>query len=1541
MAQPVYLPKLVASVDAYADPNTSVVQQASGKRNAFGGTVFEHSILPNNSGGSVGVGQGAGASNAQTYDTNDEVLPSMALVYNSFGGTATINFSDAVASPLNQTNFVGISQTATQTGAHNWIKLSSNVPIQRMFHIMVYIPNAHTHLVHGGLSGPNALLGDTNFWNGQAWTPLTSGTFSGGPSNGRYGHAATCDTKHHSGSSSQNPVIVFGGSNGDGLKNDTWWYDSAGWGPFSPSTNPTARVHAAMAFHEVSGLTILFGGYTGSNVVNGDTWKFDISTFGSPAWTKLTPANSPSARMGHCMCYDPIRERIVLFGGTDGYDGYNTLNDTWEWNGTTWTPVQFPTNSIPPSRMHASMAYDKVNKVIVLFGGYQDPAFNQTDRFNIYSDVWYYDGSSWTQQLFFGPSARLGAGMTFDASGNYIMLFGGSNGGSTLFTPTVPFYTTIETNIFADHWELLTLRNQVDIQVSGDGYVYWDATGVLSVAPGSAVRANDNVTVTIQTTLPHDFSAGDKFIIENPADPNFSSAAYTVLSVVDNFHFTYTNFGTPGSNVNPLILDKLTSTNSLAAAEVPHIQRFLGPGSIPGTVTTNGIGNTGSDGLSPIFGIVSQEPVKNSTGELFLTLIGNDRVGLVKMHIGAFYGFITGFVGQISSFFPNFGTTGTEISIVGAGFNTTTAVTFTGFDLSQITAQFRVVSSKQLLVTVPNGAQSGSFTITTSIGAVSPVSSFTIKPEILSLTATSHAIGQQITLTGTTFSTAAGPAGSTTLPAPGGTPSSLSFTGTGSPIVLPIKTTIASGSNGQSLPQSNVHVSSTLAFPPSGIIYVTTTDGYEAVTYTGTSGGNTFTGCSGGTGSMTTGNFVMFTFTVVDDQNIHVVIPPGAITGPVTLGTPDGYTSINFAVLAPPTISNISPLSGASGTSIAITGTGFTVSGGDSDGYGVATLVANAQSLSVSKTVYNDTTMTITAPSLPGGQGSTAFNVKLVNDAGTISSGQQFTIVAPPLFLNAGTSGSANTTSSGTTSSSTTTITVSSTANFPSAGSFFIENEQVSYTGKNSTQFTGCTRGINGTTPASHANGSTTRVLTFISDANNTQGVAGTVVRIFAQYGLTGVSSVSFGSFEAASIHFVNDGYITATVPSVVSASDVTGPITVITTGGIANTSPTSTYPNTFTIEQTPTITSFTNPGNLVGAQTGKTGDTVYITGTNLLGVTSVTFAGMVGSTAISGGTLSSGATTVAVSSTSGFFAPGVLQIENEQIFYTAIVSNTFTGCVRGYNGTTAASHVDTTTVTAIVTASFTVINSTTISVTVPASSSGITQAPSNGVITIQKGTFFSTSSSQNFTYYPPPTGLTVSSPAQDTGGDNFHANGGYGTPVSLTGTDLNQGGSPYVVLSFGGTTTFPLTSTPSTLTGVVPTNANNGLTLTTAGGTTSAITFNILKPVQITNINTGLYTAGQWYATPFYPTVIEMYGANFRDQSHMTITVTDPARGNATIAIPSFTFHDAGHVTFTAAALTPFANYDVCSITVTTFYPGGSYTYTLSNSIVIYLPIT
>jgi len=60
---------------------------------------------------------------------------------------------------------------------------------------------------------------------------------------------------------------------------------------------------------------------------------------------------------------------------------------------------------------------------------------------------------------------------------------------------------------------------------------------------------------------------------------------------------------------------------------------------------------------------------------------------------------------------------------------------------------------------------------------------------------------------------------------------------------------------------------------------------------------------------------------------------------------------------------------------------------------------------------------------------------------------------------------------------------------------------------------------------------------------------------------------------------------------------------------------------------------------------------------------------------------LTAGATTVNVSDTTGFPTVGILTVDLEAIHYTGLTATSFTGCTRGFDGTTGASHPVSTTV--------------------------------------------------------------------------------------------------------------------------------------------------------------------------------------------------------------------------------------------------------------------
>jgi eukaryotic-like serine/threonine-protein kinase len=226
-------------------------------------------------------------------------------------------------------------------------------------------------------------------------------------------------------------MVLFSGEMGAGPPQvaDTWIWDDSNWSQARPATSPPARQGATMAYDAAAGQLILFGGETGtsSGLLN-DTWTWNGTT-----WSQLEPATSPPARYDASMAYDPATRELVLFGGFGADDNSNNLNDTWTWNGTTWTQ-QHPGAS-PPVRVNAGLAYDPANGGLVLFGGTAPAPFGQPAPVSAFlADTWIWNGTTWTQQhLAASPPARVAANLVYDQAARKDILFGGtgSNGSNS------------------------------------------------------------------------------------------------------------------------------------------------------------------------------------------------------------------------------------------------------------------------------------------------------------------------------------------------------------------------------------------------------------------------------------------------------------------------------------------------------------------------------------------------------------------------------------------------------------------------------------------------------------------------------------------------------------------------------------------------------------------------------------------------------------------------------------------------------------------------------------------------------------------------------------------------------------------------------------------------------------------------------------------------------------------------------------------------------------------------------------------------------
>jgi len=215
------------------------------------------------------------------------------------------------------------------------------------------------------------------------------------------------------------------------------------WVQLSPAGNPPP----ARGFHGVSTVydssnnrMIVFGGRINDINNSNDVWALTNANGvgGTGQWINLIPDGAPSSpapRSGHSAVYDSASNRMVIFGGCNGYC-LPTLNDVWvltNANGLGGTPAWiqlFPAGGAPSPRVKHTAVYDSATNRMIVFGGQDGSAFGCST----YPDVWVLSNANglggtptWTQLSPTGGPApgQYGASAVYDPVSNRMVVFGG------------------------------------------------------------------------------------------------------------------------------------------------------------------------------------------------------------------------------------------------------------------------------------------------------------------------------------------------------------------------------------------------------------------------------------------------------------------------------------------------------------------------------------------------------------------------------------------------------------------------------------------------------------------------------------------------------------------------------------------------------------------------------------------------------------------------------------------------------------------------------------------------------------------------------------------------------------------------------------------------------------------------------------------------------------------------------------------------------------------------------------------------------------
>jgi hypothetical protein len=213
-------------------------------------------------------------------------------------------------------------------------------------------------------------------------------------------------------------VLVNGGPNRGKPKNDPlelWAWDGAQWTLISADPQgqgPAWRNFAGAAFDTRRNMLVIHGGVQDANSRMEDTWEWDGQT-----WTQFK-VPGPGFREGAAMAYDEARGQTILFGGAN--EKFEILGDTWAWDGARWTQVS---TTGPAPRFPSAIVYDSAREKVLLFSGH----FVGPNDFINFSDFWEWDGTAWHEIIVEGekPDVRNIAQVVFDPVNKNVLLFGG------------------------------------------------------------------------------------------------------------------------------------------------------------------------------------------------------------------------------------------------------------------------------------------------------------------------------------------------------------------------------------------------------------------------------------------------------------------------------------------------------------------------------------------------------------------------------------------------------------------------------------------------------------------------------------------------------------------------------------------------------------------------------------------------------------------------------------------------------------------------------------------------------------------------------------------------------------------------------------------------------------------------------------------------------------------------------------------------------------------------------------------------------------
>ncbi len=366
------------------DPNTNSLIVFGGN-NCSTGYFNDVWVLSDANGGSgsptwqqlspSGIPPAARESASAVYDAVNNVM----TVYGGDAGSAS--FGDVWV--LSHANGTG--------GTPTWTQLSptGTAPSSRSGQTAVYDSANDRMIVFGGFHSSNALSDSfvLTSANGIGGTPGWSKIATKGTAPAVGFHSAVYDSSVNdmyvfAGSSSQAKLAgddhAFTLSSANGMGTSSW-----------TRGGPPARYSQATFYDSVTNsVFVLDGQHAQTNTNIDDYWQTTgVNDSSNINWIPINVGGKhPKARWGHNVQYDSVNNRLMVFGGGTGFPA-PCVNDYWVMtsaNNTggrpTWIATT-PTGTLPGIRTRHNSAYDPVTNRLIIFGGYDCVS-------TYYNDVW-------------------------------------------------------------------------------------------------------------------------------------------------------------------------------------------------------------------------------------------------------------------------------------------------------------------------------------------------------------------------------------------------------------------------------------------------------------------------------------------------------------------------------------------------------------------------------------------------------------------------------------------------------------------------------------------------------------------------------------------------------------------------------------------------------------------------------------------------------------------------------------------------------------------------------------------------------------------------------------------------------------------------------------------------------------------------------------------------------------------------------------------------------------------------------------------------